>query len=73
MFQVPSVTNTHPMVTRSKVGVFKPKALIAQVVSSEPQSMVQFAKPFKPSSKALRLDYTLTEPSSYKVAVQFPQ
>ena len=73
MFQVPSVTNTHSMVTRSKVGVFKPKALVAQAVSSEPQSLVQSAKPFKPSSKALRPDYTLTEPSSYKVAVQYPQ
>ena len=40
MFQVPSVTNTHSMVTRSKVGVFKPKALVAQGVSSEPQSLV---------------------------------
>ena len=29
MFQVPSVTNTHSMVTRSKVGIFKPKALAA--------------------------------------------
>ena len=61
------------MVTRSKVGVFKPKALVAQAVSDEPQSMVKPAKPSKPSSKALKPDYTLTEPSSYKVAVQFPQ
>ena len=61
------------MVTRSKVGVFKPKALVAQAVSDEPQSVVKPAKPSKPSSKALKPDYTLTEPSSYKVAVQFPQ
>ena len=33
MFQVPSITNTHSMVTRSKVGTFKPKALVAQAIS----------------------------------------
>lgn len=45
-------TNTHPMVTRSKAGISKPKAYTA-----------------KPSS----IDYTLTEPSTCKAAVQFPQ
>ena len=30
MFQVPYDTNTHPMVTRSKDGIFKPKALASK-------------------------------------------
>ena len=61
------------MVTRSKVGTFKPKALVSQAVFNEPQSVVKPAKPSKPSFKALKPDYTLTKPPSYKVAVQFPQ
>ena len=73
MFQVPAVTNTHSMVTRSKVGTFKPKALVAQAISDDSLSMVKSAKLSKSSSKALKPDYTLTEPPSYKVAVQFPQ
>ena len=73
MFQVPAVTNTHSMVTRSKVGTFKPKALVAQAITDEPQSVVKSAKLSKPSSKALKPDYTLIEPPSYKVAIQFPQ
>jgi len=73
MFQVPSITNTHSMVTRSKVGIFKPKALVAQASSDEPQPVVKSTKPFKPSSKGLKPDYTLTEPPSYKIAVQYPQ
>ena len=73
MFQVPSNTNTHPMVTRSKVGTFKPKALVAKASSDEPQSVVRSAKLSKSSSKGSKPDYTLTEPPSYNVAVQYPQ
>lgn len=35
VFQVPSIINTHPMITRSKDGIFKPKALAAKAGSDE--------------------------------------
>nr|POE67801.1 hypothetical protein CFP56_29341 [Quercus suber] len=65
MFQVLSVTNTHSMVTRAKVGTFKPKAFVAQACPDVPQSVISPAQPSKPS-KNLKPDYTLTEPSTYK-------
>ena len=50
--------NIHPMITRSKDGIFKPKALAVSVskLASKP-----------------RIDYTFIEPSTYKIASQFPQ
>nr|POE61162.1 hypothetical protein CFP56_64990 [Quercus suber] len=72
MFQIPFVTNTHSMVTRSKVGIFKLKALVAQACTAVPQTVVQPTKLSKPS-KVPKPDYTLTEPPTYKVAVQYPQ
>ncbi|XP_075655127.1 uncharacterized protein LOC142625334 [Castanea sativa] len=49
--------NIHPMITRSKDGIFKPKALAVSVskLASKPQ-----------------IDYTFTEPPTYKIASQFP-
>lgn len=35
VFQVPSIINTHPMITRSKDGIVKPKALDAKASSNE--------------------------------------
>nr|POF08665.1 hypothetical protein CFP56_04785 [Quercus suber] len=49
MFQVPSVTKTHSMVTRAKVGTFKPKAFVAQACPDVPQSVISPAQPSKPS------------------------
>ena len=49
------------MTTRSKDGIFKPKALTAKIT--------KLAK--LPS--ATKVDYTLTKPPSYKVATQYPQ
>ena len=48
------------MTTRSKVGIFKPKALAATV--SKPKFAVEAT-----------IDYTLTEPPSFKIAAQYPQ
>ena len=46
------------MITESKDGIFKPKAPIVTVS--------------KPASKP-RIDYTITETPTYKIATQFPQ
>lgn len=70
MFQVPPSTNTHPMVTRSKDGIFKPKALIAQAISDQSKSVVKLDKKATSSPKP---DYPLTEPPSFKIATQFSQ
>lgn len=50
-----SALNIHPMVTKSKASIFKPKAF-------------GFSK-----SKAAFIDYTVTEPPSYKIATQYQQ
>ena len=63
--QVPSTTNSHPMVTRSKNGIYKPKALLAKASSIKHAKTV----PTKPTTP----DYTIIEPPSFKVAVQYPQ
>ena len=76
----PSSINTHPMITRSEDDIFKPKALAAQLSydqslfdhSTSAVSTVKVAK----SSKikfASKLDYTITEPPSYRIAAQYPQ
>ena len=57
--QVPSTTNSHPIVTRSKNGIYKPKAMLAKTASG--------------STKAAKPDYTITKPLSFKIAVQYPQ
>lgn len=44
--QVPSSTNIHPTITRSKDGIFKPIALATRVESNESKFV---AKPIKPS------------------------
>lgn len=48
--------NTHPMTTRSKAGIFKPKALV--VTKSKAATRPQ-------------IDYTVTKPPSYKIATQY--
>ena len=48
------------MTTRSKAGIFKPKALAATV--SKPKSAVKAT-----------IDYTLIEPPSFKIVAQYPQ
>lgn len=58
--QVPIALNTHPMVTRSKDGIFKPKALVVM------SDLVQCAFSKKVSSPS-KPDYTITEPPSYKI------
>ena len=45
--------NIYPMITKSKDGIFKPKALTVIV--------------FNPTSKP-QIDYTITEPPTYKIA-----
>ena len=47
---VPTTTNSHPMQTRSKSGITKPKVCYASV-----------------------LDYTYTEPPTFKIASKYPQ
>ena len=47
------------MVTRSKKGISKPKAMLAKTTSS--------------STKATKPDYTITEPPSFKIAIQYQQ
>ena len=65
------------MITRSKDGIFKPKALAAMTDAtphasiSKPQ--VQCSTKSTKVSSIPKLDYTLTEPTSYKIAAQFPQ
>ena len=54
------------MITRSKDGIFQPKALAVMTDS------VQCA-PSKKAPSPPKLDYTLTEPPSYKIAAQHPQ
>lgn len=83
--QVPHTGNTHPMITRSKDGVFKPKALTAMteaiplvptaapLASCTPNAnTVQCTKSEKINSTP-KLDYNVTKPSSYKIAAQYPQ
>ena len=53
--QVPSTTNSHPIVTRSKNGIYKPKAMLAKTASG--------------STKAATPDYIITKPPSFKIAV----
>ncbi|KAG8480669.1 hypothetical protein CXB51_025223 [Gossypium anomalum] len=36
---VPNIKNTHTMITRSKVGIFKPKALSAEEIDYEPRTI----------------------------------
>ena len=68
------------MITRSKDGIFKPKALAAQL--SHDQSLFDHSALVVSTVKATKhskiksvskLDYTITEPPSYKVAAQYPQ
>ena len=54
------------MITRSKDGISQPKALAVMTDS------VQCA-PSKKVPSPPKLDYTLTEPPSYKIAAQHPQ
>ena len=70
-----SSINTHPMITRSKDGIFKPKALATQLshdqsLSDHSASVVSTIKTAKSSKikSVSKLDYTITEPPSYKVA-----
>ena len=51
------------MVTRSKNGISKPKAMLANTTF----------KAASGSSKVVKPNYTLTEPPSFKVVVQYPQ
>ena len=71
----PSSINTHPMITRSKDGIFKPKALAAQLshdqsLSDHSALVVSTVKAAKHSKikSVSKIDYTITEPPSYKVA-----
>ena len=57
--QVPSTTNSHPMVTRSKNGIYKLKAMLAKATSG--------------STKVAKPDFTITKPPSFKVVVQYPE
>ena len=68
----PTTTNTHPMTTRSKNGIFELKALAAKVASAQSPSVVNSTKLAKPTSIS-KPDYTLTEPPSFKIVAQFPQ
>ena len=76
----PSSINTHPMITRSKDGIFKRKALVAQL--SHDQSLFDHSALVVSTVKATKhskiksvskLDYTITEPPSYRIAAQYPQ
>ena len=76
----PSSINTHPMITRSKDGIFKPKALATQLshdqsLSDHSASVVSTIKTAKSSKikSVSKLDYTITEPPSYRIAAQYPQ
>ena len=64
--QVPIAGNTHPMITRSKDGIFQPKVLAVMTDSIQCAPSKKAPSPPKP-------DYTLTEPPSFKIAVQHPQ
>ena len=74
--QASLTVNTHPMITRSKDGIFKAKALAA-MTDATPHAFL--SKPtvqcHTKSTKVNSIpkpDYTFTEPPSYKVAAQFP-
>ncbi|XP_030959138.1 proline-rich receptor-like protein kinase PERK10 [Quercus lobata] len=57
--QVPSTVNSHPMMTRSKYGIYKPKALLAKTNSdklAKPNKLAKLAK----STSIPKPDYTLT-------------
>ena len=54
------------MITRSKDGIFKPKALAVMTDSMQCAPSKKVPSPPKP-------DYTLTEPPSYRIAAQHPQ
>ena len=54
------------MITRSEDGIFQPKVLAVMTDSVECAPSKKAPSPPKP-------DYTLTEPSSYKIAAQHPQ
>ena len=76
----PSFINTHPMITRSKDGIFKPKALATQLfhdqsLSDHSASVVSTIKAAKSSKikSVSKLDYTIIEPPSYRIAAQYPQ
>ena len=60
------------MTTRSKNGIFELKALAAKVAFAQSPSVVNSTKLAKPTSIS-KLDYTLTEPPSFKIVAQFPQ
>ena len=66
------------MVTRSKDGIYKPKAL--HTTSTTPHAIAKCTQPStKQCSQSTRSgsspkpDYTTTEPSTYKIAAQPPQ
>ena len=77
---VPAPSYTHPMITRSKDGIFKPKALATQLTHDQSLSghfasavsLVKAAKSTKTTSVS-KIDYTITEPPSYRIAAQYPQ
>lgn len=76
------------MITRSKDGIYKPKALHAKVATppsapsaaATPSASTKCAK-FGPlqcskptnSGSSSKPNYTTTEPPTYKIAAQFPQ
>ena len=64
--QVPIIGNTHPMITRSKDGIFQPKVLVVMTDSVQCAPSKKAPSPPKPN-------YTLTEPPSFKIAAQHPQ
>ena len=64
--QVPIAGNTHPMITRSKDGIFQPKVLAVMTDSVQCAPSKKAPSPPKPY-------YTLTEPPSNKIAIQHPQ
>ena len=67
------------MITRSKDGTFKPKALATQLThdqslsghSTSAISPVKAAKSTKTTSVS-KIYYTITEPPSYRIAAQYP-
>ena len=73
----PSSINTHPMITRSKDGIFMPKALAAQLshdqsLSDHSTLVVSTVKATKATKSSKiksvsKLDYTITEPLSYRI------
>ena len=76
--QAPATVNAHPMVTRSKDGIYKPKAL--HTTSTTPHAIAKCTQPStKQCSQSTRSgsspkpNYTTTEPSTYKIVAQPPQ